>query len=214
MDGDRLGPLSYDLTAPTGDAGTERAIVVALLTAAGILAVGLVGGWLVLGVVAKAVYVVDGVPLAILVVPLGLAWLLSRHALHRTRLRALVIVTVIGLFASMLSYRVLHSIKPALPQVQYAIDSIHLPPGYRFVSETTKGDRFCRHGCPGVERHYDAPVGDADPVRTVILAMFAQGWHQTSDVAPELADAAAKGGITAQLSADGRDLRIVAVRDS
>ncbi len=214
MDGDRIGPLAYDLSAPSGDAGTERAIVVALLATGGILAVGLVGGWLILGVVARASYIVDGVPLAIVVVPLGLAWWLSRYALRRTRIRALAIVAVIGLLASVLSYRALSSIKPALPQVKYVLDSLDFPPGYRQVSQDTHGDRFCRNGCPTVERHYDAPADDPDPVRTVVLAMFAQGWERTSDVAPEDATIAEKNGITAQLAADGHDLRIVAVRNN
>jgi hypothetical protein len=207
MESDRLGPLSYDLTAPAGDADASKAVVVAILAIAAILAVGLVGGWFVLGVVAESALIVDGVPLLLVVVPLLVAYRLSRYALRRTRMRALGAVLLIALFASFLSYR-------ALPQVRYSIDSMHLPAGYELVDEQVHGDRFCRHGCPRIDRQYRAPVDDQDPVRTFILAMFAQGWQRTSDVEPENATTAAKDGLTAQLAADGHVLRITVQRDS
>jgi hypothetical protein len=214
MESDRLGPLSYDLTAPKGDADASKAVVVAILAIAAILAVGLVGGWFVLGAVAESALVVDGVPLLLVVVPLLVAYRLSRYALRRTRMRALGAVLLIALFASFLSYRALSSIKPALPQVRYSIDSMHLPAGYELVDEQVHGDRFCRHGCPRIDRQYRAPVDDQDPVRTFILAMFAQGWQRTSDVEPENATTAARDGLTAQLAADGHVLRITVQRDS
>jgi hypothetical protein len=214
METDRVGPLSYDLTAPEGDSDAAKAVVVAILSVAAILAVGLVGGWFVLGVVAKAAYVVEGVPVLLVVVPLLLAYRLSRHALRGTRTKALAAVLVVSLFASFIAYRALSSIKPALPQVRYSLDSMHLPPGYRLISEQTRGDRFCRKGCPRIDRAYQAPVDDPDPVRTVILAMFAQGWQRTSDVAPEQATIAARDGLTAQLAADDHVLRITVERDS
>jgi hypothetical protein len=214
METDRIGPLSYDLTAPEGDADAAKAIVVAVLAMAVILAVGLVGGWFVLGVVARASYVVVGVPVLLVVAPLLLAYRLLRHALRGTRTKSLAAVLAVSLFASFISYRALSSIKPALPQVRYSLDSLHVPAGYHLVAEQTRGDRFCRHGCPRIDRTYQAPVDDPDPVRTFILAMFAQGWQRTSDVPPEQATLAAKDGLTAQLAADGHVLRITVQRDS
>ena len=213
MEVDRPAPLSYDLTAPAGDADASKAVVVGILTVVAILAVGLVGGWVVLGFVPKANVIVDGVPLLLLVVPFALAWRLSRYALKRTRTRALAFVLIAAVFASLVSLRALSSIRPALPQVRYSLDSLHLPPGYTKISETSRGDRFCRHGCPRIDRQYRAPVNDPDPVRTFILAMFDQGWERTSDVDPQNATIAAKDGLTAQLAADDHILRVTVQRD-
>jgi hypothetical protein len=51
-----------------------------------------------------------------------------------------------------------------------------------------------------VLRHYVAPASYADPVSTLVLAMFDQGWHSTSDVDPAAATVAARGDLTAQLA--------------
>src|SRR4051812_13452750 len=121
METDRIGPLSYDLTAPEGEADAAKAVVVAVIAAAVILAVGLVGGWFVLGVVARAAFVVVGVPVLLVVVPFLLAYRLLRHALRGTRTKSLAAVLAVSLFASFISYRALSSIKPALPQVRYSL---------------------------------------------------------------------------------------------
>lgn len=214
MSSERLGPLSYDLTAPSGDADPARAVVTAIIVTTAVLVVGIVGGWFALGVVAKSAWFSTGVPLLVVVLPLAVAYRGSRHALRRTRMRALGAVLLITLFAAYLANHVLGSIKPALPQVRYALDSLTLPPGYTLLDETTAGDRFCRHGCPRVDRHYRAPASDADPVKTFILDMFDQGWHTTSDVPPDQATVAAKGDLLAQLANDGPILRISVVRRS
>jgi hypothetical protein len=200
MDVDRpIGPLSYEVDAPDGEASAERPIIAGGLVAGLGLVVSLVAGWFALGFVDNPGLVVRGFPLLIVVLAVGVAFVRSRGLLRRARRIALAVVTTIALASALLTNRGLGSIKEALPQVRYAIDSVDLPPGFTLVSEATHGDRFCRHGCPTVERRYAAPPTDPDPVSTFILAMFAQGWEPTSDVEPRLATIAARGNVTAQL---------------
>jgi hypothetical protein len=199
MDGERVGPLSYSVDAPEGENSAQRAIVggVSVLVAAMVLT--LVGGWFLLGVVPTGKLIVNGFPILMVVLGVAAALVLSRGALRQAKRTALIVVVVLGLIMAVLSNHVLAGIKPAIPQVRHAIDLIDMPKGFHLVSEDTTGDRFCRRGCPTVNRRYAAPADDPDPVRTLILAMFDQGWQRTSDVAPEQATVAAKGLLTAQL---------------
>ena len=204
MDGERVGPLSYSVDAPEGESSAQRAIVGAALVLVVGMVVAMVGGWFALGVVPSGKAVVDGLPLAMVVAGLGTALWLSRGALRQARRTALLTIGVLALIMAFLTQHVLAGIKPAIPQVRHAIDSIDFPPGFKLVSEETSGDRFCRRGCPTVDRFYESPPNDPDPVRTLILAMFDQGWHKTSDVAAEDATVAAKGVLTAQLQEDAQ----------
>lgn len=199
MDGERVGPLSYDVDAPEGENSAQRAIVAGALVLTAAMVLSIVGGWFALGVVPSGQAIVNGLPLAMLAAGVGTALWLSRDSLRSARKTALVTVTVLALLMSFLTRHVLAGIKPAVPQVRYAIDRIHMPAGYRLLSEETSGDRFCRRGCPTVDRRYAAPESLPDPVSTLILAMFDQGWQPTSDVERSQATVAAKGGLTAQL---------------
>lgn len=199
MDGERVGPLSYSVTAPEGEASAQRAILLGAGAIAGLVFLSLVGGWFVLGVSRSAGVVVNGGTFAILLAPVGVALLSSRDSLKRTRRNALAVVAVLAVLAAFFTHNVLVNIKPALPQVEAAVDEIKLPPGFRLISSETYGDRLCRRGCPTVERRYAAPESDKDPVSTMILSMFSQGWERTSDVEPRFATTAAKDGLSAQL---------------
>lgn len=199
MDGERIGPLSYSVTAPEGENSAQRAIYLGGGAIVGLVFLALVGGWFALGFSRSARVVVDGGALAILLVPIGTAWAASRDSLKRIRRIGVGVVAALALVAAFITHNVLLNIKPALPQVQAAVDEITLPPGFTLISSETYGDRLCRRSCPTVERRYSAPVGDTDPVSTMILSMFAQGWERTSDVEPRFATTAAKDGLTAQL---------------
>jgi hypothetical protein len=193
------GPLSYSLEPASGEASAERPIVWGTIAVFATLVLGMVGGWFALGVIGNPRTIVLGVPVTMVVVAVGLALYAGRNHRRKAVQRGVLVVAVIALGAAFLTNHVLATIKPALPQVRYSLDSLSLPAGFRQVDEATHGDRFCRRGCPTVLRHYAAPADDPDPVRTLVLAMFAQGWHRTSDVAPEAATIAAKGDLTAQL---------------
>jgi hypothetical protein len=199
MDGERVGPLSYSVDAPEGETSAQRAIIAATLVVTAAMVVSIVGGWFALGFVPSGNLVVDGLPLAMIVGALGTALWFSRGALRQAKRTALVTMTVVSLFAAFLTQHVLAGVKPAIPQVRHSIDVLHMPAGFTLRSEETSGDRFCRRGCPTVDRFYNAPEADPDPVSTLILAMFRQGWHTTSDVDPKSATVAAKGLLTAQL---------------
>lgn len=200
MDGERVGPLSYDVTAPEGETSAQRAIVFGALTIIALMAVSLVGGWIALGMIESAPLIIGGAPVLILVAAVTVAVLASRGSTQRTRRNALVTVVALALLSALFTNKVLDGVKPAMPQVKQAIDSIDLPPGFTMVDEETYGDRMCRRGCPRVERTYTVPAGDSDPVSTLILSMFSQGWQQNSDVDPKLATVAVKNGLTAHLS--------------
>jgi hypothetical protein len=200
MDGERVGPLSYDVTAPEGETSAQRAIVLGALTIVALMVVSLVGGWFALGQIQSAPAIVNGAPLLILGAALAVALAQSRESTRRTRRTALVTVLALGLLSAFFTNKMLAGVKPALPQIRQALDDIRLPQGFRLVDEETFGDRLCRRGCPRVERVYAAPPGDPDPVATLILAMFDQGWKQNNDIDPKLATVALKGGLTAHLS--------------
>ncbi|HEU0132470.1 MAG TPA: hypothetical protein VFQ85_15910 [Mycobacteriales bacterium] len=201
MTGDRLGgPLTYSVEPPSGEASAERPIVIGGVAVAAMLALGLVGGWFALGYVAASRLIVDGVPVAIVAIGLGLAAWFARTHLRRARRTALLVVGIVAVVAAILANHVLGTIKPALPQVRHAVDQIDLPGGFHKTDETSHGDRFCRQGCPTLVRHYAAPETDPDPVRTLILAMFSQGWEQVTDVPRELATVARRGDIVVQLA--------------
>jgi hypothetical protein len=200
MSDEHAGPLSYSLEPAAGEASAERPIVWGVVGVVAMLVLGLVGGWFALGYVANARIVVVGIPVLMVVVADGLALYAGRAHRRKALQRGLMVVTGIALVTAFFTHHALATIKPALPQVRYTLDSLHLPPGFRVVDETTLGDRFCHHGCPTVVRHYASPAADPDPVRTLILAMFAQGWHLTGDVPPSAATVAAKGEVTAQLA--------------
>jgi hypothetical protein len=194
------GPLSYSLEPASGEASAEKPIVWGGLGVLGMLLLGLIGGWFALGVVANPRLVVLGVPLLMVAVALALALYGGRSHQRRALHRGVVVVAVIAVVAAYLANHVLATIKPALPQVRHSLDSLSLPAGFSMLDESSHGDRFCHHGCPTVLRHYAAPDSDTDPVRTLVLAMFHQGWHSTSDIAPEAATVAARGDLTAQLA--------------
>jgi hypothetical protein len=200
MDGDlRPSALSYEVNIPEGENSAERPIIVGGSIAAALLFLSLGLGWLVLGYIRDSAIVTRGFPLLTLAVPLAVVLWMTRTYWRRARQTALVVVTGLALLAAILSSKGLNNVKAALPQVQESIDSVKLPPGFRLVSESTSGDRFCHKGCPTVHRRYTAPADDPDPVSTFIQAMFAQGWDHDPDIDPKLATFAEKRGIQAQL---------------
>jgi hypothetical protein len=200
MDGEgRIGPLSYDVSAADAGIDPDRPIILGGVTAVGLLLLSLVGGWFALGWITNSQVVTRGFPLAIVVVPLLVTGWLGRRLRARPRRNSLLVVLGAALLCAVLANRSLGTIKPALPQVRESIASVHLPAGFRLVAEETRGDRMCHHGCPTVVRRYAAPETDPDPVSTMVLAMFAQGWEPTSDVEPSQATTAQRGDINAQL---------------
>jgi hypothetical protein len=217
MDGDtRLGPLSYEVHAPEGETSAERPIVVGIVVTVALLVLSLVGGWFTLGFVGNEHVVSRGFPFTIVVAAVGATAWTSRRVLRRARRNALFVVLAASLLAAVLANRSLGTIKPALPQVRRSLDQLHVPAGFTVVDESTHGDRFCHHGCPAVNRFYRAPAGDQNPVSTLILAMFDQGWSPISDIVePKDATVAVKGGLTAELvQREGNVVEVSVQRDS
>lgn len=199
MEVERVGALSYDLTVPDRDPSAQRGIVYGLLTVPAAWILCVVGGWFALGFLKDPRIVSRGFPIMVVALSVGATAWGARRSLSRPRRNAVLIILAVSTVTSLLAYNTLAHVKPTLPQVRHRLDSLDLPPGFRVVSEESKGDRFCRRGCPTVERVYLAPADDPDPVRTLILAMFDQGWKQTSDVEPENATTAIYGTIFAHL---------------
>lgn len=199
MDGERVGPLSYSVDAPEGETSAQRAILVGGFVITVLMLVSFVGGWFVLGVLESAAIVDVGGPLVILVAGIGAGVLASRGATPQARKTGLIVVTSMALLAALFTSKVLVNYKPALPQIRQALNELRLPPGFAVVRQEEFGDRLCRKGCPTIERTFSAPQGDPDPVSTLILAMFAQGWERTADVEPRFATTAQKDGLSAQL---------------
>lgn len=215
MDGTSVGPLSYDVSREEGEPSPQRPIVVSGVLLAALMTIGIVGGWFALGRVQNAKVLINGIPLVMIVVALAVAVALSRDLLRRARRIAMGVVLALSLLAALFTQQALANIEPALPQIRHTLEVLDLPPGFELIGETTRGDRLCRNGCPGVTRTYAAPAGDEDPVRTMILAMFAQGWEQTSTVAPELATTAHRDRVTAHVRDRGPTIvEVSAVRDS
>ena len=215
MTADRIGPLSYDVTAPAGEASAQRPIVVGGLVTVAAMTFGLVGGWFALGWIADARLIAVGIPLAMVTLAVGLAVWSARDLLRRARRIGLGVVLGVSLLAAFLTNRALAHVEPALPQIRHSLDTLDLPDGFRVIGETTRGDRFCRNGCPAVQRRYAVPTNDEDPVRTMILTMFAQGWERTSTVPPELATTAHRDRVTAHVQDRGVGvIEVMAVRDS
>lgn len=196
---ERLGPLSYDVTVPDRDPSAQRGIIRGLLTVIAGWLVGQILGWFTLGWVTDRRIVSRGFPLAILLLTLlaGLSGL--RRSTPRAVRNGLLTVGAIGTVGALLAMMTLSNIKPTMKQVRHELDRVAFPAGYRVVAEETKGDRLCRQGCPTIERVYAAPESDPDPVRTMVLALFAQGWERTSDVEPENATTARRGSIFVHL---------------
>lgn len=199
MDGERTGALSYDLTVPDRDPSAQRGIIIGLLTTAAVWIVAVVGGWFALGFLRDPRMVHRGFPVAIVLIAVGATAWGARRSLSRPRRNAVLVIGGVAAVTALLAYNTLVHVKPTIPQVRHQLDSIDLPAGFRLSTEDAHGDRFCRRGCPTIERVYLAPENDADPVRTFVLAMFAQGWSQTSDVPPEMATTARKGTIFVHL---------------
>lgn len=199
MELERIGPLSYDVTPPDRDPSAQRGILRGLLTVIAGWVVGQVVGWFTLGWVTDGRIVSRGFPFAILVLTLlaGLSGL--RRSTPRARRNGLLTVGAIGTAGALLAMMTLSNIKPTTKQVRHELDRVELPAGFRVVAEESKGDRLCRQGCPTIERVYAAPVADPDPVRTIVLAMFEQGWERTSDVDPAMATTARRGSIFVHL---------------
>ena len=215
MELERVGPLSYDVTAPDLDPSAQRGIVFGLLATFSVWVVAVVGGWFLLGYVSDARWVHRGFPLGMVAIAVGAAAVGSRRTLRRARRTALLVTLAISCGASLLAFNTLRNVKPAIPQVRSQIDAIELPPGFTVISEETRGDRFCRRGCPRVDRVYAVPANDPDPVKTMVLAMFAQGWRNPSDVPPELATTAERGVVFVQLGEkDGHVVELTASRQS
>lgn len=196
---ERIGPLSYDVVPPDRDPSAQRGIILGLLTAVGTWLVSMVAGWFALGFVSDARVVSRGFPLTIVVLALAVALAATRRTMPRARRNGLLVVLLSSLVAAFFSASTLTNIKPTLPQVRAALDRVDLPDGFRVVSERTSGDRLCRQGCPTVRRVYATPQDDPDPVRTIVLAMFAQGWEPTSDVPREQATTAQRETIFVHL---------------
>ena len=215
MEGERTGPLSYDLTVGKGDSSAQRGIVFGLVTTPMATVVALVGGWVALGYLRNPAVVERGFPAGIVAVSLAVTAWGARNTLRRPRRNALLIVLAVSLLFATLTQKYLTSVKVAIPQVRAVVEGIDLPEGFRLAGESTRGDRFCRRGCPTVEQVYDAPVTDPDPVRTLVLAMFAQGWERTTDVAPEDATVARRRGVVVSLTDTGEHrVELTATRDS
>lgn len=194
------GPLSYSLEVPAEDPSAQRGIVIGLLVLVAAWLVAVVGGWFVLGWVTDARLVHRYFPLALVAVAVGATFLGTRRTLRRARRNALLIILAVSSVAGLLAYTTLEGVKMAVPQVRHELDQVELPPGFRVVEEETRGDRFCRRGCPRVDRTYAAPAEDPDPVRTIVLAMYAQGWTNPNDVPDEMATTAVRGQIFAHLT--------------
>jgi hypothetical protein len=216
MDGEgRVGPLSYDVSAVDTTSDPDRPVILGLLISVAGLILALVGGWFALGAIENAKIVTQGFPLAILVVALGSAAWTSRRLRRRPRRNALLFVLGISALAAFLANRGLATIKPAMPQVRHAIDSVPVPAGFRQVDEEQHGDRFCHRGCPTVIRHYSAPVSDPDPVSTFVQAMEREGWQPPDGIDPTQATIARRGDITIQLGEkEPHVVEVVAQRDS
>lgn len=215
MEVERIGPLSYDVTVPDRDPSAQRGIIYGLLATAGGWLVAVVGGWLALGWLPDARVVSRGFPLALVAVALAAAFVGTRRSTPRARRNGALAVLGVATGAALLAGTTLASVSPALPQLRRALDTVELPAGFRVVSEDTRGDRFCRRGCPTVERVYAAPAGDPDPVRTMILAMFDQGWQPTTDVPRELATSAQRGSIFVHLGeTDPHTVEVTVTRQS
>ena len=193
------GPLSYSLDVPDKDPSAQRGIVVGLLVLVVAWIVAVVGGWFALGSVSDASLVHRYFPLAMVAVTVGATYLGTRRTLHRARRQALVVILGISCAAGLLAFTTLHNVKMTVPQVRRVLDTVDLPPGFRVVGEETRGDRFCRRGCPRVDRTYEAPATDPDPVRTMVLAMYAQGWENPNDVPDESSTTARRGDIFVHL---------------
>lgn len=199
MEVERAGPLSYDVAIPDRDPSAQRGIIRGMLTTVAGWVGGQVAGWFVLGYVSDARLVSRGIPALILALTLLAAFSGLRRSTPRAQRNGLLTAGAVGTLGALLALMTLTNIKPTLPQVRHQLDSVALPEGFRVVKETTSGDRLCRQGCPTIKRTYVAPENDPDPVRTMVLAMFAQGWEQTSDVAPEMATTARHGTIFVHL---------------
>jgi uncharacterized membrane protein len=199
MDGERLSPLTYSVDAPEGETSAQKAILISALAVAVATLVAIVGGWVALGKIEAAEVVKTGGPVLVLLSGPVVALLVSRGSFRKAKQTALVVVTGFTLLATIFTSTTLGNVKWAMPQVRRVVDGIELPPGFRLLDQEEFGDRMCRRGCPSIERRYAAPPGDPDPVSTLILAMFDQGWQQVADVPPALATGARKGEVTAQL---------------
>lgn len=216
MEVGRISPLSYDVTAPERDPSSQRGVIVGLLTLIATWIVVVVGGWLALGFVANPRMVNVGLPLLIVLVTVGAAVFASRRCTPHALRHAALVMLAISTGASLLAFQTLVNVKATLPQVKWELDRVPVPDGFRLVAEETSGDRMCRRGCPRVDRVYAVPAGDEDPVRTLILAMFAHGWSRTSDVEEANATTAERDGIFAHLSenVDEGTVRLTATRQS
>lgn len=193
------GPLSYDLSVPDKDPSAQRGIIWALLTVVAGWLLAVVGGWFALGFLDQPRIVHRGFPLGLIVLVVGAGLWGTRNATNRAKRNAVLAALALSLGASFMAYKTLSNVKPTIPQIRWELDRV-TPTGFRLASEDTHGDRLCRLGCPTVERVYEPPAGDPDPVRTFVLALFHDGWRQTTDVAPELATSARHGSVLVHLS--------------
>ena len=212
----RGGPLSYDVTpSDNRDPSAQRGIILGLLTTVAAWVTAVAGGWCALGTVPDPRSVSRFFPLAIMGIALLVTFATTRETLRRPRRNALIIIGGVSSVVAILAFTTLATIKPTIPQIRQQLDDVPLPDGFRVVSEEKRGDRLCREGCPRVDRVYAAPENDPDPVRTVVLAMFANGWEQTSDVEPHLATTARRGSIFVQLAETApHTVRVTASRQS
>jgi hypothetical protein len=198
------GPLSYDVTVPDKDPSAQRGIIWALLTVVAGWILAVVGGWFVLGSLARPQIVHRGFPLGLIVLVVAASLWGTRNATNRAKRNAVLAALALSFVGSFTAYNTLANVKPTLPQIRRELDRV-TPGGFRLASEDTHGDRLCRRGCPTVKRVYEPPSGDPDPVKTFVLALFDDGWQQTDDQPPELATSASHGSVIVHLTerADG-----------
>jgi hypothetical protein len=206
------GPLSYDLTVPDRDPSAQRGIIIGLLTVAAAWLMAVVGGWFVLGVLRNERVVNVGFPLLLVAAVLAATAWGARRSTARARRNALLVMFGASAIAALLAHNTLANVKPAVPQLQRALDAVELPGGFEVRAEETFGDRLCRRGCPRVERLYAFPAGDEDPVRTMVLAMFDQGWDPATDAPRELQTSARQGSIRVHLAEKDGVVEVTATR--
>lgn len=193
------GPLSYDLTVPDKDPSAQRGVIWALLALVVAWIVAVVGGWFALGYLSQPQVVHRGFPVALVAAVVGAGLWGTRNGTDRARRNAVLAALGMSLGAAFMAYQTLSHVKPTIPQIRWELNRV-TPPGFTLTAEETHGDRLCRLGCPTIERVYEPPAGDPDPVRTFVLALFADGWEQTTDVPPEMATSARRGSVLIHLS--------------
>ena len=199
MDTDRVGPLSYSLEPTAGEFSAERPILIASAATVGAAVPIAVLGWLSHDVIASRRLVLWLGALAVWLVALGVAWLLSPGTRRRRR-NALLGVSITALFVSLAVFLVLDISRPSIVQLRHSLSGVEIPDDWRLVSDTAEGNRRCLPDCPRVELIYDLPPGTANPVRDVVRVLLTNGWSQKDqNVPPDAATAAVRDRVLADV---------------